>query len=494
MARTIPLDDLQLAPRGSSEGAGPWFDRALRAAIRSGRLRANSRLPSSRRLSQRHAVSRGTVLQVFAQLTTEGYLEARAGSGTYVSSHLPDQFFTPQSIHAKTKSTQARLRSFSLSPRALRLTQSPFLGIPMKGPPRAFRPYLPAVDHFPVDVWARLSSRCARRVTREQLLTQDEFGWLPLRKAIAGHLASSRGVMCEPDQIMVVSGTQQALDFVGRLLIEPGDSVLMEDPGYPGATALFSAQGARVVPVAVDEQGMKIEVGLSREPTARMVYLTPANQFPLGSTLSLERRIQISEWSIRRGGWVFEDDYDSEFRFEGQPLAALQGINPSARVIYSCSFNKMLFPTLRLGFLLLPQALVEPARAARSLLDRYPPALEQMILCDFISEGHFGRHLRRMRQVYAERHAALVHAVHSQLSGVFSLSPCTTGLQAVGWLPPSHVDHEVAARLRESEVEAVPLSRFALKWPGRQGLHLGFGAVQTDEIKRGIAVLERILG
>lgn len=494
MARTIPLDELHLAPREPQERPGHWLDRALRAAIRSGQLRADMRLPSSRRVSEQHGVARGTVLQVFDQLATEGYLQARRGSGTFVSALLPEEFFRARSTRVSAGAPRIRAKKVLLSTQGEALTRSPFHRLPMKGPPRAFRPYLPAVDGFPLDVWARLYTRCLRRVSREPLLGQDEFGWRPLQQAIADHLAFSRGVVCQPEQIMVVSGTQQALDFVGRLLLEPGDAVWREDPGYPGAAAIFRAQGAKVVPVPVDKQGMTVAAGLLRAPKARLAYVTPANQFPLGVVLSLERRIQLLQWAARSGAWIFEDDYDSEFRFVGQPLAAMQGIDPEANVIYSCSFNKMLFPTLRLGLLLLPKSLVEPARAARSLLDRYPPALEQRVLCDFIAEGHFGRHLRRMRQIYAERHATLVEAI-SSLEGRLTLSRCDTGLQVAGWLSAKsrRDDRQTAAHMAAQGVELAPLSSYAIEWPNKRGVHLGFASVGTKELKRGVELLRKHL-
>lgn len=300
-------------------------------------------------------------------------------------------------------------------------------------------------------------------------------------------------MVCEPEQILV-SGTQQALDLITRLLLDPGDSVWMEDPGYPGATAVFKAAGVTIKPIPLDEDGMSVKVGLREALQARLAYLTPANQFPLGEVLLLERRIQRLEWSASTGSWIFEDDYDSDFLFVGQPLAALQGINPEANVIYSCSFNKMLYPTLRLGFLVLPKSLVEPVRAARSLLDRFPPILDQMVLRDFIAEGHFGRHLRRMRQIYAERHAALVKAVET-LEGRLTLNRCDTGLQVAGWVRQQSGtdDRSVAKVLATRGVEVVPLSNFALRWPNRTGLHLGFAAVSVRELKQAVDVLRGLL-
>lgn len=497
MARHTPLDDLSLHARSPHEPPGQWLGRALREMIRTGRLRADTRLPSTRRLAEQHGVARGTVVEVFAQMITEGYLHSHAGSGTYVCSSLPDDYFTPSATTGGTAMARnvaiATPPAPPLAERGQELQRSPFYGVFPDPRPRAFRAYQPAVDLFPVEVWARIASRRMRAASRQQLLTGDEFGWLPLRQAMAEHLALTRGLVCGPEQVMVVSGTQHALDFVTRLLVNPGEAVWMEDPGYPGASSILKASGAKVIPVPVDEHGMRVRSGLRRAPDARMAYVTPANQFPLGVLLSLERRMQLLAWARERGAWIFEDDYDSEFRFTGRPLSALQGLEPGAHVIYSCSCNKMLFPTLRLGFLVLPPALVEPARIARSMLDRHPSLLDQLVLADFIQDGHFGRHLRKMRQAYAEKHAVLQEAVASRLSGILELGRCDTGLQTTAWLPPHLDDRAFARRMAADRVEVMPLSNYALRWPVKNAIHLGFAAVDAKELKRGVAALEKAL-
>jgi GntR family transcriptional regulator / MocR family aminotransferase len=491
MARTPHLDELPLPARLPQEKPGVWLDRALRQMILTGQLKPGMRLPSSRRLGQQHGLARGTVMEVFAQLLTEGYLESRGGSGTRVADRLPEVFFTPERKIMPTDEGAARVAAVPLSARAAALTHSPFYSVTPTARPRAFRAYEPAVEEFPVDLWARLCGRRMRQVRREMLLRGDELGWRPLQEAIADHLGSTRGVICRPEQVMIVSGTQHALDFFARLLIAPGDAIWIEDPGYSGAAAILRAVGARIVPVPVDDHGLQVVVGRRRAPRARMVYVTPANQFPLGMTLSLERRLQLLEWSRQTGAWVFEDDYDSEFRFVGRPLAALQGLDPTAGVIYSCSFNKMLFPTLRLGVVVAPLSLIEPARAARSMLDRYPPLLEQLVLCDFITEGHFGRHLRKMRQIYAERLAALTDNAQ-KLEGRLTLGRCDTGLQTTAWLPEDADDRLAANALAARGVEVTPLSSYSLRWPVRNGLHLGFGAVSERELAKGVEIIRKV--
>ncbi|HSI13077.1 MAG TPA: PLP-dependent aminotransferase family protein [Chthoniobacter sp.] len=489
MARTVPFDELPLPARRADEKAGAWLDRAIREVIQSGQLKPGERVPSSRRLGQQHGLARGTVTEVFAQLSAEGYLESRAGSGTRVAQRLPEHFFVSARI---VPAKEPARRMAPLSRRGGALIQSPFLRAFLGARPRAFRAYQPAVEDFPVELWARLYSRKMRRASREMMLQGDEFGWLPLRQAVAAHLGATRGVICQPEQVMIVSGTQQALDLVSRLLLAPGDAVWMEDPGYAGAAAIFRVAEARIVPVPVDDHGLQVSVGRKRAPKARMAYITPANQFPLGMTLSLERRLQLLEWSRQAGAWIFEDDYDSEFRFVGRPLAAVQGLDPAGGVIFSCSFNKMLFPTLRLGAVVLPAALVEAARAARSLLDRHPPLLDQLVLCDFITEGHFGRHLRKMRQIYAERLATLTAAVES-LDGRLTLGRCDTGLQTTAWLRDGSDARVIAATLAKQGIEAVPLATYGFRWPLTHGLHLGFGAVSNRELKRGVEVLRTVL-
>lgn len=486
MSRNAPLEDLALGERAQGEGSGRWLGRVLREMIRDGRLRAGSRLPSSRNLGKLYKMARGTVIEVFEQMITEGYLDTQRGSGTYVSKTLPDDFFHPPQRLVKAKAVKKPI----LSPRAPDLVKSPFLGVFANPLPRAFRAYQPAVDEFPVDLWARIAARRVRMMTRQSMLLTDEFGWPPLREAMANHLAVTRGLTCTAEQIMVVTGTQHALDFVSRLLIGRGESVWMEDPGYSGAAAIFRANGAKIVPVPVDEEGIQVAVGRKRAPDARMAYVTPANQFPLGVLLSLNRRLRLLTWARERGAWIFEDDYDSEFRFTGRPLPALQGLDPQAQdqVIYSCSCNKMLFPTLRIGFLVLPPSLVEPARAARSLLDRYPSLMDQLTLAEFIAEGHFGKYLRKMRQIYAEKHQVL-HEAMKRFEDVVTLGRCDTGLQTTAWLPKELNDVEFARRCAQREIEVIPLSPYGIDWPLKHGLHLGFAAVREKELEAGVRTL-----
>jgi GntR family transcriptional regulator / MocR family aminotransferase len=308
-----------------------------------------------------------------------------------------------------------------------------------------------------------------------------------LRNAISDYLTASRGVKCAPEQIAIVSGVQDALDLVARLLLDPGDRVCMEEPGYQGAAAVFESVGAKVSPIALDEQGMRVPHGRLR--SARLIYITPAHQFPLGTTMSLPRRLELLEWARKSGALIFEDDYDSEYRYSGRPIPSLQGLDAGDQVIFFGTFSKVLFPSLRIGYLVMPPDLVPHGTAAISVTRRHAPLLDQIVLCDFITEGHFGRHLRRMRQVYAERLTVLLESARERLAGLLEISDIEAGLQTSGWLSRG-LTADAAARTAASRgVDVVPLSRHSRLPMAREGLQLGFAAVDAREIRRGVREL-----
>jgi GntR family transcriptional regulator/MocR family aminotransferase len=304
---------------------------------------------------------------------------------------------------------------------------------------------------------------------------------------------AARAVRCEASQVVVVSGSQQGLDIVARLLLDPGDHVWMEDPGYLGARGAFLGAGARVSPVPVDAEGMMVSAGIERQPRARMVYVTPSHQFPMGVTMTLARRLALLEWVRRSGAWVIEDDYDSEFRYSGRPIAALQGLDFTGRVIYLGTFSKVLFPSLRLGYLILPPELVEPFSNARALVDRHSSLIEQAVLADFIVEGHFARHIRRMRALYAHRHAAFVETARKELAGLLEVQPQDAGMHLAGWLAEGVDDAAASRKAFEHGVEAPPLSAYAIEPLSRGGLLLGFTATGTREIREGVRRLASAL-
>ena len=336
--------------------------------------------------------------------------------------------------------TQRRTHARRLSDFAQRVDV--LCGFP-DGPARAFRTAQPALDLFPTTLWAQLAARRIRRATAALLLQCEPMGYRPLREAVTDYLTTSRGVRCTVDQVAIVSGVQEALDLVARIFLNPGDRVCMENPGYIGASRLFEGFGVKISGLPVDREGMAVPPPRLRD--VRLVHVTPGHQFPLGVSMSLPRRLALLEWARSSGALIFEDDYDSEYRYSGRPLPALQGLDRSGTVLFAGTFNKVMFPSLRLGYLVLPPDLVEPFAAVRSLTMRHGPLLDQAVLCDFISEGHFGRHIRRMREVYAERLSVLLEAARVELAGLLEISDIEAGLQTVGWLG-SGIDDRSAAR------------------------------------------------
>ena len=482
-ATTLPLPlphPPQHAPRFR------WFYEELRAAILAGRLQPGARLPATRDLAREYGLSRGTIVAAFEQLGSEGYVEGKTGSGTYVSQVLPEELLQVGRVRAEGGSSRRRPQ---LSLYARRLQPMPAVD---RGPARAFRANLTALDAFPTALWAQVAARRLRRVSWRLLAGGDPLGYLPLRQAVAGYLNTSRGVKCSPEQVLIVSGVQEALDRAAHLLLDPGDPVWMEEPGYPRAAIVFRAVGARICPTPVDGEGFDLQYGKRRWRRAKLVYVTPAHQFPLGVTMSLRRRLELLEWARESGALIFEDDYDSEYRYAGRPIPAMQGLDRSGVVIFSGSFSDVLFPALRLGYVVIPPDLVDDFAAAESSSTHHPPPLEQAILSDFINEGHFARHIRRMRELYAERLAAFLQAAHSRLAGLLEIPPVEAGLQTVGWLQGKLTAEQAAAAARKHDVEVVPLSRYS-RAPKTKGLLLGFAAVDVPELQSGVDRLARAL-
>lgn len=478
MPKTAPLHEIALPTPAAQATRFRWLYDELRSAIVAGTLVAGARLPSTRSVARQHGIGRGTVVAVFEQLVAEGYLESIVGSGTFVSA-MCEVARDPGPKRGASREERSRA---GLSSRGRLIAKNPFPPLFTSRTAPVFRLGQPAVDAFPARLWSRIAARRLRRLDPALLAYMDPRGWRPLRAEIAAHLGAARGIKCAPEEIIITSGTQQSLDLIARVVLDPGDRVLMEDPGYPAATALFRAAGAEVVGVPVDEAGL---TGEPRLPV-KLAYVTPGCQFPLGVTLSLPRRQRLLEWARRANAWVIEDDYDGEFRFSGRPLAALRSLDTSGCVIYMNSFNKSVFPTLRLGFVLVPAPLHAAVLAARTALDRHPPALDQAILCDFISGGHLSRHLRRMREVCAERIDLLSRRVAAELDGMMTLAPTHLGLHAVGWLPEEWSDEEAARLAAEHEVDSVALSRFAIARSVPPALVLGVAVGDAQAIRRGV--------
>jgi GntR family transcriptional regulator/MocR family aminotransferase len=357
---------------------------------------------------------------------------------------------------------------------------------------RAFRANLPALDEFPMGLWTQLAARRLRRVPTGLLAGGEARGYKPLREAVAEYLNTSRGVKCSADQVLIISGVQEALNRAANLLLDPGEPVWMEEPGYPGAAAAFTSVGAKVCSVPVDSEGLSLDAAVKRWPRPRMIYVTPGHQFPLGVTMSLGRRLALLQYAKRSRAIIFEDDYDSEYRYSGRPIPAMQGLDLANVVIFAGSFSLVMFPSLRLGYVVVPEDMVDIFAAAASVSTHHPPLLDQVILCDFIREGHFARHVRRMRQLYGERLKVLIEASKNILGDRLELYHTEAGLRTVGWLKAGISAERVTHAAAERDVEVVPLSRYAYGKSRRNGLVLGFAAVGERELRRGVEELGRI--
>jgi GntR family transcriptional regulator/MocR family aminotransferase len=456
----------------------------FREAILTGRLEAGQRLPSTRGLAEELRISRLPVLTAFEQLLAEGYFESRAGAGTFVARSLADPRRSPGGALSRQEEPGPRTVAH--------------LDLPLAKPEPwlqgfgAFRVSQVAVDRFPLPVWSSLVARHGRNPRASQMLYGDSRGDLRFRETLAAYLRTSRGVRCEAAQILVTSGSQHALAMAARVLLDPGDEVWVEEPGYPGARDALAIAGARLIPVPVDEEGLDVATGVARSPRARAVCVTPSHQYPLGATLSASRRLQLLDWARRSGAWILEDDYDSEYRYESPPIAALQGLDRDARVIYIGTFSKVLFPALRVGYLVVPEDLVSRFVTLRAAIDDFPPTLYQAVLTDFLAEGHFARHLRRMRQLYRERRGALVEALRSE-PGLQVLGE-GAGMHLTAVLEEGTQDRRIAERAAAQGLWTMPLSVCYLGEPARSGLVLGYGGTGIPEIAAGVRRLAALLG
>jgi len=461
----------------------------LRALILDGTLRSGTRLPSTRTLARDLSLSRNTVANAFDQLVLEGFVVGRVGDGTYVAS--PEHLSPLTGKRPKGGRPQAKPSSRPLSRRGAIIASTPIGRDAMR--PRAFAVGVPAIDAFPIELWSRLLSRRSRRASLGDLCHGDPAGFRPLREAIATYLATARGVSAEPGQVLVLSSSQQALDIIARVLVDPGEPVWLEDPGYLGARGALTGAGARIVPVPVDGEGLAVSEGIRACRQARLACVTPSHQFPLGSTLSLARRFALLRWAEQARAWIIEDDYDSEFRYRGRPLASLAGLDAGRRVIYVGTFTKVMFPSLRLAYLVAPPDLVEPLLAARSFVDRHSPTLPQIALADFIQDGHFTAHLRRMRALYRDRQEALLEATARRLAGLLALEADDAGMHLVGRLPARVKDLPLVDRAARVGLEMSALSRYFLGPRPRSGLVLGYAGVDETAIREGVEKLARVL-
>jgi len=458
-----------------------------RDAILDGRLRPGQRLPSTRTLAHDLQISRIPVVTAFEQLAAEGYVESRTGAGSFVSSALPD--------HRPSRAEHKSGTRASPPPGPRRVPRDGRRGIaaPWLECSGAFRVSQPALDAFPAEVWARLVARRSRLLPRRQMTYGDAMGYAPLREALADYLGTARSVRCTAEQIMIVSGSQQALALAGRALLEPGDMVWLEEPGYPGARDALALAGARPIAVPIDDEGLDVAAGVARCPTARAAHVTPSHQYPLGMIMSAPRRLQLLDWARRRGAWLIEDDYDSEYRYDTQPIASLHGLDTDQRVLYVGTFSKVLFPALRVGYVVIPLDLVARFRQIRDAMDIFPASLYQAVLHDFLREGHFARHLRRMRAIYAKRRGVLVAAIEQELGGAVRIAGDRAGFHLVVLLPPETRDYDVAVRAARRGISVIPLSSCYAGPRPKEGLVLGYGPTRASEIPDAVRRLKAVL-
>ena len=456
----------------------------LRDAILARRLKPGTRLPSSRALAVQLGIGRNTALEAYAQLRTEGYLEPRVGSGTFVTAALPDHLLHARAV-ARASRTKARpARAPRLSTLARQISASPIVPEVSWRMATPFYPGIPAYELFPVDVWRRLANeRWADHPGRDLLDYGDPAGLPVLREAIANYLTSSRGLSCESDQVIIVGGSQQGLYLASQLLLDPGDRAWCEDPGYRGARVAFDAAGAEIVSVPVDREGIDVAEGRRRSPGARLAYVTPSHQYPLGSVMSLARRLELLSWASSSGAWIIEDDYDSEFRYSGRPLPALQGLDEEECVVYMGTFSKILFPSLRLGYLVVPRQLIEAFLAARALVDRHRPSMDQAVLARFMADGHFERHLRRTRAAYQHRRDVLGERLQRLLSDIVEIQAASAGMHLLAWLPDGVSDNELSDELAKAGVSAPPLSYHSMQAIPRGALILGYTGFREPALK-----------
>jgi GntR family transcriptional regulator/MocR family aminotransferase len=447
----------------------------LRRAVLDGRLRPGQRLPSTRALAVELDISRLPVLAAYDQLRHEGYLDGRIGSGTFVSASLPDDLLSSSKASAGPPhdgTPPVQLRYGGLAP---------------------FRTSLPALDAFPHSVWSRLVARHAHALTPEQMAYGDPAGVVPLRIAIAEHLRTSRGVRCEASQILVVPGSQAALRLTASVLLSTGDRAAMEEPGYFGARSALGANGAEVLPVPLDDEGLRVTALNKQGYRVRAVYVTPSHQYPLGTMMTAARRLALLDWAVRTDAWVVEDEYDSEYRYVSRPLGALQGMTAHGRVIYIGTFSKVMFPSLRVGYIVVPPSLWKRFMSVRETFDLFSPTLYQLALADFIRDGHFARHVRRMRRVYQSRRDALLAGLARHYTPHLTVHNADAGLHVAAMLAPGLDDRAVVLRMRDRGLTATALSSSYAGRAKRSGLLLGFGGSTERRLTDATRLLGEVL-
>jgi GntR family transcriptional regulator/MocR family aminotransferase len=477
----------------------------IRTAVLEGRLKPKQKLPSSRSLAKLLTISRSTVTQSYEQLESEGYLETRCGSGTYICTCLPEEWLQglqaaeetsaddPLQSQPSTPVTSNAISTPCLSKFGANLTS---IGKLQNSEPEAeisFRYGNPAVKYFPMQQWRKLLSRHCDNSPILLNYAEDAAGYFPLRQEIADYLKRSRAVRCTPEQIIIVNGSQQALDLIARVVLDKGDWVAMEEPGYLGARHCFLGQFANIQPIAVNSEGLDLEALSNCQQKFKLVYVTPSHQFPTGVTMSLSQRIALLQWAEKTGTLIIEDDYDSEYRYESQPIPALQEMDRSQSVIYIGTFSKILFPSLRMGYLVVPTNWLPVISKAKWLCDRFCPILEQYALTDWIKEGHFERHIRRMRHLYDSRRQTLIQALDRYFGGKVTILGAKAGIHLMVKIDTQLSDELAIQKAATAGIGLISARAYYLQ-PQHQGEFIfGYAQLEENQIKEGVRKLAQIL-
>jgi GntR family transcriptional regulator / MocR family aminotransferase len=458
--------------------------RFFRDSIASGAFQPGIRIPATRVLAEELGLARNTVTFAYERLLSEGFLETRTGSGTFVSGKLP-----------RRPSKRSRSVQTSLEAKGSRRAQMIFMKAPLSAPHAnlPLTPTLPALDAFPHALWSRLASRFWRRCPLVELANGDPAGYLPLREALASYLGAARSISCSADQIVVTTGAQAAVLIAALSLADPGDEVWVEHPGYEVARRALELAGLDIIGIPVDAEGIVVEHALSIAPNARLAFVTPSHQFPLGVVMSLPRRLSLLRWSAASGSFILEDDYDGEFSYDSVPVMPLKALDkPDGRVVYVGTLSKLLAPGIRLGFLVLPEHLVDVILRVRTTVDRYVSVPLQAITAEFINNGHLGAHIRRLRTIYAERRAALLSAIESEGAGMLTIDGPASGLQLLAKIDPELDDRAIATMARSQKIGVHPLSGYSVDQAAplsQKGLVIGFANTAPQKMRTAVRIL-----
>ena len=502
ISRGGPIDGIEIDRRQGAAPVQRQIYERIRGAILGRALPPGARLPSSRSLAGQLSVARGTVDAAYQLLAGEGYVVTRGPAGTTVDPQLGDAAGTASAMAAPGGLAEPR-RPAAAARRPPRIAGAPVPDVAVldrSGAPLPFQMGLPALDAFPRKLWSRLAARRARVLPTASLVYQDPCGLPALREAIAAYLRIARGIACGPEQVFVTAGFQGALGLIARVLLRPGDAVWVEDPGYMLARQGLALAGARLVPVPVDGDGLDVAAGIARAPDARFAVVTPSHQCPLGVTLGLSRRLALLSWAAAADAWVIEDDYDSEFRYAGRPLPALRSLDAgvgagAGRVLYAGTFSKVLFPGLRLGYLVVPEAQLDAFTRACDTLHPHQSPLAQAVVADFMAEGHFARHVKRMRLLYAERRAALIEALEDAVDGrrIARVEASVGGMHVLARLGGGEDDVDLVRRARADGLGPNALTPFAVEATCGPGLLLSFTNLPTKTVRREVERLRRVI-